>query len=183
MLSCTNGHFLARGTAFCGVCGEDVRPCCAQGHPNTIGARFCSRCGTPVTEAGPPVTEAGAPVTGTAADAVPDTAQNMTSLVMAPSREPAGADPYRTGAEVPPATLAFPEQPGPAGWAGATRGPGGPVPPDAAATLARPYPITGLPDTDASSGAAGGRHAGGYAPSDPGAGGDDAPPPDGPGGR
>ena len=95
MPTCANGHYLPEGTAFCGVCGHDVRPRCDQGHPNNTGSRFCVRCGAPVTVPGPSPVSAD---TATLArhgkpSGIPSSTEDITPLLMAP---PAAAPPSRT---------------------------------------------------------------------------------------
>src|ERR1051326_3387842 len=88
--SCTNGHHLPDRTAFCGVCGEDVRRRCGSGHANTVGARFCSICGAPVAEAsgrGEAVAQDATPLvlTPSPADAAPPSANRAVTLAGPPA--------------------------------------------------------------------------------------------------
>ena len=48
MAACRNGHPVPGDAAFCGACGDDVRPRCRHGHPNRPGVLACVTCGARV---------------------------------------------------------------------------------------------------------------------------------------
>ena len=146
MPTCINGHYLPGGTAFCGACGDDVRPRCEQGHPGTVGARFCARCGAPVTGPGLP----GATRPGTA-NGMPATAEDVTPLLMMqPTADPPPPStvtqqvPWHYGPshpegipDLPPATIQMPGPNGhPPGHGGRHRGG---QPPARLGTFGRPF--------------------------------------------
>lgn len=123
MPSCTNGHHLSDRTAFCGVCGEDVRLRCSNGHMNTIGARFCPTCGGPVASTpGQGAVPARAP--GAVPDSAPDAvARGATPLLLtpppagpaAPAGPPAGAEPPTPARGIPAGEPVTWHEPGPSG--------------------------------------------------------------------
>jgi len=46
MPTCSNGHEVRAGSAFCGICGGDMRATCMNGHLNDPDTMFCETCGT-----------------------------------------------------------------------------------------------------------------------------------------
>jgi hypothetical protein len=170
--TCTNGHYLSGGTAFCGVCGDDVRPRCDQGHPGKVGARFCATCGGPIAAPGPArVTGPGLP------GSVRPTADDMTPLL---TTLPAAGPPPSSSTLNGQLPVSYPAPPGPslgdsppaAPWdrqAERTTGSGfAPSPqarpPQAGGGPGRPPATIELPRTGTESPAPGGRHRGGPPP-------------------
>jgi len=170
--TCTNGHYLSGGTAFCGVCGDDVRPRCDQGHPGKVGARFCATCGGPIAAPGPArVTGPGLP------GSVRPTADDMTPLL---TTLPAAGPPPSSSTLNGQLPVSYPAPPGPslgdsppaAPWdrqAERTTGSGfAPSPqarpPQAGGGPGRPPATIELPRTGTASPAPGGRHRGGPPP-------------------
>ncbi|MHB1434157.1 MAG: hypothetical protein ACYCVZ_18825, partial [Streptosporangiaceae bacterium] len=87
MAACRNGHPVPGDAAFCGACGDDLRPRCRHGHPNRPGAFACLTCGARVL-AGADAPSGGGP---------PEPAADQLADGYMPPDYPSASHPVRDG--------------------------------------------------------------------------------------